>query len=103
MEFCSSIPPRSLDKALDFVRKGGRLCVRTSLRTTTIDSRVLARFGKANAWLLKEEGDGYRLQSGNSSVYLMPGQLEAINVKADEANSAPLPAAQSRPTQRAKI
>lgn len=69
----------NLDYVLDFVRNGGRLMVATQLRTTIIDAKVLARFEKANAWLLKEEGDGYRLRSGNSSVYLMPGQLKAIS------------------------
>ena len=67
----------NLDAALAHVRKGGRLVVQTPLRTTVIDMKVLKRFEKANAWLLKEEGDGYRLRSGNSSVYLFPGQLKA--------------------------
>jgi hypothetical protein len=32
-------------------------------------------FEKAGAWLLKEDGDGYRMASGRSSVYLFAGQL----------------------------
>jgi len=73
-----SVPPRSLIRALDFLKKGGRLCVRTHTRMTLIDYKVLARFERAGAWLLKEEGEGYRLRSGKGSVYLLPGQLEFI-------------------------
>ena len=40
-----------------------------------IDRKVLKRFEHAGAWLLREEGDGYRMRSGKSSVYLFPGQL----------------------------
>ena len=74
----TSVPPRSLEKALTFVRAGGRLCVRTAIRITVIDAKVLARFERAGEWLLKEEGESYRLRSGLGSVYLLPGQLEAI-------------------------
>ena len=73
------VPPKCLDKALAHVKAGGRLCVRTITRTTIIDQKCVDRFAKAGVWLLKEEGDGYRLRRGNSSVYLMPGQLEAID------------------------
>jgi len=73
------VPARALDRALSFVKSGGRLCVRTAVRVTIIDSKVLARFERANAWLIKEEGSSYRLRRGNGSVFLLPGQLEAIN------------------------
>ena len=73
-----SVPPRSLDLALDHVRKGGRLCVRTCTRVIPIDQKTLVRFERVGAWLLKESGDGYRLRQGNSSVFVLPGQLEAI-------------------------
>jgi hypothetical protein len=75
----TSVPPRSLQKALDFVKAGGRLCVRTMTNVTVIDAKTLARFGRVGAWLLREEGESYRLRRGNGSVYLLPGQLEAIN------------------------
>jgi len=74
-----SVPPRCLDLALEHVRKGGRLCVRTYTRVIPIDQKTLDRFERAGAWLLKESGDGYRLRQGNSSVFVMPGQLEAVD------------------------
>lgn len=73
------VPPRALEKALAYVRSGGRLCVRSAVRTTVIDSKTLKRFEDAGEWLLKEEGDSYRLRRGRGSVYLLPRQLEAIN------------------------
>jgi hypothetical protein len=70
------VPPKSLDLALEHVREGGELLVPTYTRTTLIDAGVLRRFEKAGEWLLREEGDGYRLRSGRKSVYLFPGQLK---------------------------
>ena len=71
-----SVPPASLGKALAHVQDGGRLIVPTYTRTTVIDARTVARFRKADQWLLKEEGDGYRLRSGKGSIYVLPGQLK---------------------------
>jgi hypothetical protein len=70
------VPPRSLDVAIDYVRKGGRLIVPSYTRTIVIDKKCLARFEAAGQWLLKEEGDGYRLRSGKGSVYVFSGQLK---------------------------
>ena len=72
------VPARSLAEALAYVAKGGRLVVRTAYRATVIDQKVVKSFAKAEAWLLKEEGSGYRLRSGRGSVYLLPGQLEFV-------------------------
>lgn len=72
------VPPRSADAALGHVRNGGRLFVPSYTRCIIIDHRCLARFEKAGAWLLREEGDGYRLRQGKGSVYLFPGQLKMI-------------------------
>ena len=69
------VPPKSLEAALAHVRQGGRLIVPTQTRCTVIDQKTLARFEKANEWLLKEDGETYRLRSGKGSVYLLPGQL----------------------------
>ena len=69
------VPPKSLEVALEHVRAGGELLVPTYTRCTVIDRKTLARFEKAGEWLLREEGDGYRLRSGRKSVYLLPGQL----------------------------
>jgi uncharacterized protein YqjF (DUF2071 family) len=73
-----SVPPRQAAQALDYVRQGGRLVVATPLRVTLIDRKALKRFEKAGAWLLREEGEGYRLRNGKGSVYLLPGQLAYV-------------------------
>ena len=70
------VPPKSLEAAIEHVRAGGELLVPTYTRCTVIDRKVLARFERAGAWLLREDGDGYRLRSGRGSVYLFPGQLK---------------------------
>ena len=70
-----SVPPRSLEDALDHLRRGGRLGVITAWRATIIARKNLEQFEAASAWLLREEGDGYRLRSGRGSIYLLPGQL----------------------------
>ncbi|MFY9294867.1 MAG: hypothetical protein WAP03_29915 [Methylorubrum rhodinum] len=72
------VPPRSLDDALGHIAKGGRLVVRTAWRATVLDRKVLRRFEQAGAWLIREDGDGYRLRNGKGSVHLLPGQLEYV-------------------------
>jgi hypothetical protein len=69
------VPANSLDAALEHVRKGVRLLVPSYTRSVVIDRTCLERFEKAQAWLLKPEGQGYRLRQGKGSVYLLPGQL----------------------------
>lgn len=69
------VPSHSLDEAIAYVRKGGRLIVPSYTRTIVIDAKCLARFDAAGQWLLKEEGNGYRLRSGKGSVYLFSGHL----------------------------
>lgn len=69
-------PSGKAAELLDFVRRGGgRLVVSTTLRVTVIDARAVAAFDKAGIVLLREDGEGYRLRSGKSSVYLFAGQL----------------------------
>lgn len=69
------VPAKSLSEAFAHIAAGGRLIVPTMTRCTVIDAKVVARFEKAGAWLLKEDGEGYRMRSGKGSVYLLPGQL----------------------------
>lgn len=69
------IPPRALNAALAHVRAGCRLFVATHTRVTIIDSKTLARWERAGMPILREEGDGYRMATGRTSVYLFPGQL----------------------------
>lgn len=72
------VAPNHLDAAIEFVRRGGRLVVRTALRIVVIDTKTLKRFERAEEWLLRTDGDGYRLRQGKGSVYLLPGQLEYV-------------------------
>lgn len=72
----NSVQPKSLETALTYVRNGGVLVVPTQTHCTYIDRKCLSRWEKAGEWLLKEEGDGYRMRSGRRSVYLFPGQLK---------------------------
>lgn len=71
-----AVPPNSTEEALSHVRKGGRLEVRTYTHIYVIDRKTLLKFEAAGEWLLKSEGDGYRLRQGKKSVYLLPGQLK---------------------------
>lgn len=71
-----SVPPKSLNAALAHVRAGGRLAVPTAWRCTIIDAKCLRKFEKSGEWLLKEEGDGYRMRQGRGSVYLFSGHLQ---------------------------
>ena len=73
-----SVPSHSLTQAIDYVRNGGRLAIPTYTRLTLIDKKTLIKFEKAGCWLLKEDGEGYRMASGRSSVYLMAGQLKFV-------------------------
>ena len=70
------VEPKSIDKALQYIRDGGELVIRTYTRVIVIDGKLLAKFEKAGVTLLKEDGDGYRLAHGKGSVYLISGQLK---------------------------
>lgn len=69
------VAPKSTEEALSHVKQGGRLYVSTQLRVIIVNAKTLAKFEKAGCWLLREEGDGYRMKWGRSSIYLFPGQL----------------------------
>lgn len=70
-----SAPSNDLAGVLAHIRRGGRAMVVTYTKATVIDRRCLERWDCAGQWLLKEEGKGYRMRTGRSSVYLLPGQL----------------------------
>jgi hypothetical protein len=74
-----TVPPKSLELALSHIRSGKRLVIPTYTKVTVIDLKCLNRFEKSGQWLLKEEGDGYRLRRGKSSDYLFPGQLKFVD------------------------
>lgn len=71
-------PAKSLGVILSHVRNGGKLGVYTYTGATEIDARCLARFEAAGEWLIREDGDGYRIRRGRHSDYLFPGQLKMV-------------------------
>jgi len=73
----NSVKPHKVNEVLDFIRSGGVVYVATYARVTVIYKKCLKRFEKDNYWLIREDGDGYRLRQGKGSVYLFPGQLMA--------------------------
>jgi hypothetical protein len=76
MKMNNSVPAKSIDAVFKHLENGGTVYIATYTRCTVITKKTLDKFRKAGAWLLKEDGDGYRMQTGKSSVYLMPGQLK---------------------------
>lgn len=74
-----TVPPKSLAKALAHLRAGGELYVPTHTHCYKLTKKALEGFEAAGMWLLKEEGEGYRMKVGRSgkSVYVLPGQLKA--------------------------
>jgi len=84
----TSVPPRSLQAALAYVKAGGALVVTTYTHQTVITQKTIDRFTKAHQWLLQEDGDGYRLRQGKGSDYLFPGQLKFECGDLEEMGSA---------------
>ena len=76
----NSVPPKSIKDVFKHLENGKSVYVATYTngiyKCTVINNKTLNRFRKVGAWLLKEDGDGYRMQTGKSSVYLIPGQLK---------------------------
>ena len=72
----NSVPPKSIEDVFKHIENGKSVYVATYTKCTVINNKTLNRFRKVGAWLLKEDGDGYRMQTGKSSVYLIPGQLK---------------------------
>ena len=78
MDYATAAPNKATELLASVKLGEFRLCVSTAIRTIIIDAKTIARFEKSNAWLLKNDGNGYRLRSGKNSVYLLPGQLKII-------------------------
>ncbi len=71
-----AVPPKSLNAIFSHLEGGGKVYVHTYIKNIVITKKTLEKFRSVGAWMLKEEGEGYRLQSGKGSVYLLPGQLK---------------------------
>jgi len=72
----NSVPPKSIDNVFKHLESGKPVYITTYTHRTVITKKTLDNFRKAGAWLLKEEGEGYRMQTGKSSVFIIPGQLK---------------------------
>ena len=73
-----SVAPNSLLEALAWLQAGHRLYIATYARMTVMTRTTLAKYTRAGAWLLKEEGKGYRLHTGRRSLCILPGQLKYL-------------------------
>lgn len=62
--------------ALEHIAAGGVLAVPSYARWIIIDAKTVARFQKAGQWLIKEEGNCYRIRQGKGSICILPGQLK---------------------------
>lgn len=76
-----TVPPHSLSDVLSHVAAGGVLVVPSYTRWIVIDKKTVAKFEKAGHWLVKEEGNGYRIRQGKGSVYILPGQMQYARYK----------------------
>ena len=65
--------------ALAHIRAGGTAFLPGNEGTTFLTPHVLARFDKAEARLLWDDGQGIRLARGRGSVYLFANQLILAN------------------------
>ena len=76
------VTPETLEAALENVRTGKvTLYVPTATRCTKIDTQTLKKWeavGRQLLWVSKDN-KGLRMASGKSSVYLLPGQLVAVD------------------------
>jgi hypothetical protein len=71
------------DAALERTKKGKSiLYVPTHTRTTKIDAKTIARWDKAGYPVIAKDKDGrgFRLGSGKSTVYVLPGQLWEVSI-----------------------
>lgn len=69
------VEPKSLNKVIDHINQGGKVCIPTQYRMTIIDKKCYDKWEKAGIALFREEGNGYRMRTGKSSIYILPGQL----------------------------
>lgn len=75
----AQVKPGDAEVALQFVRDGGRLLVVSYTKPIILNAKCVAKWdafgGKP---FITNEGNGFRMRSGRSSVYLFPGQLRYI-------------------------
>jgi len=77
------VPPHSLASVLSHLDAGGVVVVPSYTRWLIIDKKTLGKFEKAGQWLIKEDGNGYRIRQGKGSVFILPGQLKFARYEAN--------------------
>lgn len=75
-----SAPSHSVGALLGHLRAGGLLYVPSNSRWLVLDGKTLTKFEKAGAWLLREDGNGYRIRQGNGSVYVFAGEFGQLKI-----------------------
>jgi hypothetical protein len=81
LQIPGDVPPHSLPAVLAHMAAGGAVAVPSYTRWIVLDSKVVKKFEKAGAWLIKEDGNGYRIRQGRGSVFILPGQLKFMRYK----------------------
>ena len=71
----TSVPSNALEAVKQYLQNGGSVYVPTYTRCTYIDGKVWEKWERVGRQVLQEDGKGYRMGRGRSSVYLFPGQL----------------------------
>ena len=71
----NSVPSHNIEAVLSHLNAGGRVAVQTCTKTILITKKTVMSFERAGSWLIKEDGEGYRIRSGKGSFYVLPGQL----------------------------
>jgi len=73
------VPPNSMPDVDAHIKAGGALGVTNNYNAmSTISGKLYNQWANAGKPLFKPEGDGYRMRSGKSSVYLFPSQLRYV-------------------------
>lgn len=63
---------------IEKIKAGAKMVVPSYTRWIVVDAKTVSKFERAGQWLLKDDGRGYRLRLGKSSVYLFPEQVRII-------------------------
>lgn len=64
---------------LDAVRNGKRILIKSYTRPQIIDKKCLDKWEKAGYTLLKDDGEGFRLAQGKTSVFVFASSIAVID------------------------
>lgn len=66
------------NELINEVKAGKRLLIKSYTRPIIIDSKCVDKWEKSGYTLLKDDGEGYRLAQGKSSVYIFKQHIALI-------------------------